>query len=332
MIEHGGKLRSAAERWGIPLSDWLDLSTGIAPWSYPVPPIPAECWQRLPEEDDGLEAAACAYYGVAQLLPLPGSQAAIQALPRLRAARHGAGIAAVLDPAYGEYAPAWKAAGHALHRFGAEALLPTADQADVVMLANPNNPDGRRFAADTLLEAARRLAPRGGWLIVDEAFADGEAVPCLAPLAGTEAAPNLIVLRSVGKFFGLAGARVGFCVAETVLLDALRELIGPWAVPHPARFAVKAALADSAWQAAQRLRLQEAGTRLATLLAANGWEQPAGTGLFQTVFTPQAEALFERFAQQGILLRHFPQWSALRFGLPPDEAGWQRLAAALKHA
>ncbi|HEX5392373.1 MAG TPA: threonine-phosphate decarboxylase CobD [Rhodocyclaceae bacterium] len=328
MIEHGGKLRTASERWGIPLGDWLDLSTGIAPWSYPVPPIPAECWQRLPEEDDGLEAAACAYYGVSHLLPLPGSQAAIQALPRLRCKRHGAGIAAVLNPAYGEYAPAWKAAGHELRPFAADALMQAADSADVVMLANPNNPDGRRFSADDLLEAARRLHLREGWLIVDEAFGDGETSPCLAPFAGTKAAPNLLVLRSVGKFFGLAGARVGFCVATESLLADLHELIGPWAVPHPARFAVQAALADTAWQAAQRLRLQEAGTRLASLLKQRGWGEPAGTGLFQTIFTPDAESIYEYFAQQGILLRHFPQWSALRFGLPADEAGWARLARA----
>lgn len=330
MIEHGGKLRSAAERWAVPLSDWLDLSTGIAPWPYPVPPIPAECWQRLPEEDDGLEAAACAYYGVSHLLPLPGSQAAIQALPRLRAKRHGAGIAAVLNPAYGEYAPAWKAAGHALQPFAADALMQAAHSADVVMLATPNNPDGRRFSADDLLEAARSLRLRDGWLIVDEAFADTELAPrSCAPLAGTEAAPNLIVLRSVGKFFGLAGARVGFCIAEESLLSDLQELIGPWAVPHPARFAVKAALADTAWQAAQRLRLQEAETRLASLLRGKGWGEPVGTGLFQTVFTPDAEAIYERFARQGILLRQFPLWSALRFGLPTDEAGWQRLERAL---
>lgn len=329
MIEHGGKLRSAAARWGIPLADWLDLSTGIAPWSYPVPPIPAECWQRLPEEDDGLETAACAYYGVTQLLPLPGSQAAIQALPRLRAHRHGLSVAAVLDPAYGEYAPAWKAAGHELRPFAATELMRVADRVDVVMLACPNNPDGRRFSADELLEAARCLRLRDGWLIVDEAFADGESSRPLAPLAGTDAAPNLIVLRSVGKFFGLAGARVGFCVAEPSLLEGLQELIGPWAVPHPARYAAKAALADTPWQAAQRLRLQEAGTRLAGLLQDKGWGEPVGTGLFQTLFTPEAKAVFERFAHQGILLRHFPQWSALRFGQPADEAGWRRLEAAL---
>jgi cobalamin biosynthetic protein CobC len=329
MIEHGGKLRSAAERWGIPVSDWLDLSTGIAPWPYPVPPIPAECWQRLPEEDDGLEAAARAYYGVSHLLPLPGSQAAIQALPRLRAERHGAGIAAVLDPAYGEYAPAWKAAGHELQRFAADGLMQTANSADVVMLANPNNPDGRRFSADDLLKAARSLHLRGGWLIVDEAFADGESGQCLTSLAGTHVAPNLIVLRSVGKFFGLAGARVGFCIAEELLLSALQELIGPWAVPNPARFAVKAALADSAWQAEQRLRLRDAETRLASLLRQKGWGEPVGSSLFQTVFTPDAGTIYERFARQGILVRHFPQWSALRFGLPADEAGWQRLESAL---
>ncbi|HTH40914.1 MAG TPA: threonine-phosphate decarboxylase, partial [Rhodocyclaceae bacterium] len=120
MIEHGGKLRAAARQWDIPLAQWLDLSTGIAPWSYPVPPIPLECWQRLPEDEDDLLPVARAYYGSERLIALPGSQAAILTLPRLRPP----GTVAILDPAYGEYAPAWRAAGHEVIGFSAEALGP----------------------------------------------------------------------------------------------------------------------------------------------------------------------------------------------------------------
>ena len=69
MLEHGGRLRVAARRFGIPLSDWVDLSTGINPQPYPVPPLAPEVWLRLPETDDGLEAAAARYYGNPLLLP-----------------------------------------------------------------------------------------------------------------------------------------------------------------------------------------------------------------------------------------------------------------------
>ena len=325
MLEHGGRIGEAAARWGIPAADWLDLSTGIAPFPYPVPPVPPACWQRLPEEEDGLDAAAQACYDAASLLALPGSQAAIMGLPRLR----GAGTAAVLAPAYGEYAAAWRAAGHRVAAMAADGLEDAAAKSDIVMLGNPNNPDGARFPRERLLAAAHDLARRGGWLVVDEAFADAEPEQSLAAFAGGEA-PNLIVLRSLGKFYGLAGARVGFAIAAPALLERLRELVGPWAVANPARWAARQALADAPWQAMQRERLLEASTRLTGLLEAAGLGASAGTALFRYLPTDRATDIFEALARQGILVRRFAEPAALRFGLPGDEAGWCRLEAALR--
>jgi len=325
-------LRAAARQWDIPLAQWLDLSTGIAPWSYPVPPIPLECWQRLPEDEDDLLPVARAYYGSERLIALPGSQAAILTLPRLRPP----GTVAILDPAYGEYAPAWRAADHEVIGFSAEALGPIANNAEqvkVVMVANPNNPDGTHFAAADLLAAAATLQKRQGWLIVDEAFADAEPEQSLAAVAGGPDAPNLIVLRSLGKFFGLAGARVGFAIAQPDLLQALQEAIGPWAISHPARFVACQALTNREWQAQQQTRLRGASERLAALLQTSGLlgegARLSGTALFQTLFTSHAEALFLNLARQGILIRHFPQWQAVRFGLPGAETEWERLQWAL---
>lgn len=334
MLEHGGQLRRAAAQSGIPLAAWLDVSTGIAPRPYPVAQdIPGACWQRLPEEEDGLEDAARAYYGAAHLLPLPGSQAAIQTLPELRTPRAGH-VVAVLQPAYGEYAPAWRAAGHTVRPFRAEALATTvaADEVDAVMLANPNNPDAHRFARADLLAAADRLRARNAWLIVDEAFLDAEAnasAHSLATEAGTPGRENLIVLRSMGKFFGLAGLRVGFACGAPDLLAALRERIGPWAVSHPARHVARTALLDHTWQAAQRQHLQREGERLTSYLRQAGFSHPQSTALFCTVATPLAASYHQQLAQLGILARCFDAPSALRFGLPPDEDGWQRLARAL---
>ncbi len=328
MLEHGGKLRAAAARWGIPLGDWLDLSTGIAPDGYPVSPPSADSWRRLPEGGDGLEDAAAAYYGTSRLLALPGSQAAIMALPRLRPT----GTVAILAPSYGEYAPAWQAAGHATRLFAPGEFESVAATCDAVMLANPNNPTGERFARARLLEAARVLHARGGKLIVDEAFADAEDSESLASIAGGSEAPNVIVLRSLGKFFGMAGARVGFAIARAAVLERLAEAIGPWAVAHPAREAARAALADAAWQARQRERLLAGSARLAHLLADAGLESAGGTALFRYVLTPRAAAVFEMLARQGILVRRFDRPAALRFGLPGAEPEWQRLAAALQRA
>ncbi len=322
MLEHGGKLRLAAQHYGIPLSDWVDLSTGINPQAYPAPPLDPLCWQRLPEDDDGLEAAAAAYYGNERLLVLPGSQAAIQGLPAL----FSPVSVACLSPTYEEHAQAWTRAGHKLRRL---PTLPRALAAATpnVLLCNPNNPTATTLPRSALLAAAEQLQRRGGWLIVDEAFADPEPDNGVAALAGSADAPNLIVLRSLGKFFGLAGARVGFVFAAPEKLDRLRELIGPWPVAHPSRAVARLALADLAWQDATRKRLADSSQRLADGLAPFG--EVTRTALFCTLKTAHVAALFEHLARRAILTRRFDQPGLLRFGLPGPEAEWQRLALAL---
>ena len=319
MLEHGGRLRRAAEAYGIPLADWLDLSTGINPRGYPVPPVPADAWLRLPEDDDGLEAAAADYYGSAHLLPVAGSQPAIQLLPAvLRGER-----VSLLAPGYAEHAHAWRERGAVA--VGADEIDAAVARSDIVVLVQPNNPTGVHFGRERLLEWHTRLARRGGWLVVDEAFIDTTPAQSLVPLAGAD---GLVVLRSVGKFFGLAGARVGFVFAPASVRAALAERFGPWTIAGPARWAARHALADRAWQAQALSALQAAGERLQALLATHGL--PArGPALFKLVATPDAAHLHEVFARRGILLRLFETPQAVRFGLPADEAGWARLAAAL---
>ena len=319
MLEHGGRLRRAAETYGIPLGDWLDLSTGINPQGYPVPPVPADVWLRLPEDDDGLEAAAADYYGSAHLLPVAGSQPAIQLLPAvLRGER-----VRLLAPGYAEHAHAWR--DRRAVAVGADEIDAAVAHSDIVVLVQPNNPTGVHFGRERLLEWHTRLARRGGWLVVDEAFIDTTPAQSLVPLAGAD---GLVVLRSVGKFFGLAGARVGFVFAPGSVRAALAERLGPWTLAGPARWAARHALADRAWQTQARAALLTAGERLQALLETHGL--PArGPALFKLVATPDAAHLHEVFARRGILLRLFETPQAVRFGLPADEAGWARLAAAL---
>ena len=322
MLEHGGGLRAAAERYGIPPSDWLDLSTGINPQGWPVPPIPATVWQRLPEVDDGLEAAAAAYYGAESLLPVAGSQAAIQGLPQLREP----GRVGVLHPSYAEHAHAWRRAGHQVELLPAEGLDGALGRLDALVLIHPNNPTGVRFPVESLLDWRARLAARGGWLVVDEAFMDATPEGSLAHHIGL---PGLIVLRSLGKFFGLAGARAGFVLAEPVVLDRLRESLGPWAVTGPSRWVAARALSDRDWQAEMRTRLDRAGHRLADLLKRQGLSAAGGTGLFQWMPLPNAIFWQDALARRGILVRRFTDPPGLRFGLPDGEPAWRRLGLAL---
>jgi cobalamin biosynthesis protein CobC len=237
MLEHGGRLIQAVARYGIPLVDWLDLSTGINPDGWPVPALPPEVWQRLPEDGDGLEAAARAYYGTDSLLLVAGSQAAIQTLPQLRVS----GRVGVIHPGYAEHAHAWRRARHSVLAVSTEQLNDAVPQLDVLVLIHPNNPTGALLPLEQMLDWHVQLASRGGWLMVDEAFID--ATPP-ASLARYSDRPGLIVLRSLGKFFGLAGARVGSVLAERALLDRLAERLGPWTVTGPSRHIATRALAD----------------------------------------------------------------------------------------
>ncbi len=325
MLEHGGRARAAAARYGIPLERWLDLSTGINPHGWPVPPIPATAWAQLPQDDDGLEAAARDYYGAPNALPVAGSQAAIQALPWLRPP----GRVVLLAPGYCEHAAAWARAGHTLVPLAPDEVAGAVDVAArgaVVVITQPNNPTGHSWPPQTLLALHDQLAARGGWLVVDEAFVD--ATPQIS-LAAHSQRPGLVVLRSLGKFFGLAGARVGFVLAAPELLETLRDALGPWPLAGPSRSIATAALADRAWQLATRARLAQDSARLAALLTRHGLPPAGGSALFQWVPAMQATVLHGALARHGILTRLFEDPPALRFGLPGDEAGWQRLDSAL---
>ncbi|MCG8428651.1 MAG: threonine-phosphate decarboxylase CobD [Chromatiales bacterium] len=323
-LEHGGRVRQAATAYQIPLEQWLDLSTGINPIAWPVPEIDPQLWQRLPEEQDGLLEVAADYYGCRQLLPVAGSQVAIQWLPRLRSScRVG-----VLTPGYSEHAHCWRQEGHQVQELDLAGLEAAIDQLDVVVIARPNNPDGLMISLETLQQWQAQLAERGGWLVIDEAFIDATPEQSLLsePLA-----EGLIVMRSLGKFFGLAGARIGFLFAEKKLLQQLQAALGPWSLNNPARWLAMQALKDKVWQQQTRERLILDTERLQKLLTEYGLEPATGATLFQLVRTPKAAVIFDRLASQGVLVRIIRPISSLRFGLPGSEADWQKLEKALSN-
>jgi len=322
MLEHGGRLRKAAEQYGIAEEAWLDLSSGLAPWPFPLPAIPLRAWARLPETDDGLEQAARDYYGASEVLPVAGSQAAIQLLPRLRRA----GKVGVLSPCYAEHAEAWRRSGYRVREVLEQEVDFFLDSLDVLVVVNPNNPTGLSLTPERLLDWHARLAQRGGWLVVDEAFMDNTPQLSLARHAHQV---GLIVLRSFGKFFGLAGVRLGFVLAERRLLKLLAEQVGPWAVSGPTRVLGQACLRDTQGHARQRARSEAASERLVDVLQRHGLKPQGGCALFQWLISAEAEPLYHFMARRGILLRLFTHNSSLRFGLPAEEADWARLEQAL---
>lgn len=326
---HGGDLADAVARGqhaDAGTSDWLDLSSGINPNAYPLPEIPAEVWTRLPGREDmeRLQSAAAQYYGApdeAGIVAGPGSQALIQVLPACLPELE----ISIVGPAYSGHAAAWEAAGRMTRE---RDTLAGCDPAGVAVVVNPNNPDGRTTAREDLIAFADEATRSGGWLVVDEAFCD--LVPSLS-VAPHCCARNLIALRSFGKFFGLAGLRLGVAIVPPDLAERLAKRLGPWALSGPALKVGAQALLDTPWQEQQRNDLQSSAGRLDACLAAHRLKVAGGTALFRLVETPRATALFDHLLEHRIYVRQFPEhprW--LRFGLPGAQADWQRLEAALR--
>jgi cobalamin biosynthetic protein CobC len=326
---HGGRIDMAALLYPSAPQPWIDLSTGINPVAWPVPQIPLARYQRLPlaREIAQMTTAAADVYGLpakAAMVPVSGSELAIRLLPRVL----GAGRVGILTQTYGSHAAAWRDAGAEVHEL---ATLPDANihGLQTLIVVNPNNPDGRAIARADLVAFAQAWSAAGRWLIVDEAFADVR--PDVSVLAMPELPIGVVVLRSLGKFFGLAGLRVGFVVVSEPDASAWRRLLGDWPVSGPACEIATLALRDRAWIAAARARLAADRRQLDGILGHAGLKLLGGTDLFGLFEGPDGIDLLDRFARAGILVRGFAaEPRHYRFGLPADEAAWRRLEAACR--
>ena len=323
---HGGALEVARRLAPGAPEPWIDLSTGINPHAYPLPDLEPEAWSRLPEIGAlaRLEAAAARRYSAAAINVVagPGSQALIQALSRILP--HG-GVGA-LGPTYSGFASAFAPVGAGVVEV---KRLKELGGLDVAIVVNPNNPDGQITPRSALLDLHERLAGRGGTLIVDEAFADFDAES--ESLASTLPSSGVVVLRSFGKAYGLAGLRLGFALASPDIVPSLRAALGPWPVSGPAIAIGIRALADWDWLKATRTRLSGDAARLDALLHGVGWRIIGGTCLFRLAARADARAAFGRLIGGGILARPFADApDRLRFGIPGDENAWKRLATALR--
>ena len=320
MRDHGGDIDRAAGRFG--RRDWIDLSTGINRRPWQAAPLSAHALTALPTRADEarLCALAAARFGCAadQVLPMAGASAAIQLFPHVLAGRR----AAVLSPTYNEHAASLRAAGWQVETpQDVEGLA----GADLAVIVNPNNPDGREFTPAQIAGIAATV----GHLIVDESFADPRPDLSVAPARPA----NVTVLRSFGKFWGLAGLRLGFAIAAPDLLARLAERAGPWSVSGPALEIGAAALEDQKWSEETVTWLSEAALHLDQIVTQPGWRLTGGTHLFRLYHTPDAQTAQDRLARAGIWGRVFPwhpHW--LRLGIPGDRAEFARVEAALTAA
>ncbi|MEM6827833.1 MAG: threonine-phosphate decarboxylase CobD [Pseudomonadota bacterium] len=313
---HGGQIDAMAAAFPDAPLPWIDLSTGINPFPYPLPPIPKEAWTRLPTVTSRArcEGAMAEAFGCdrAHCRAVSGTELVIRQLPEIL----GKERVVLRGRSYGDHAESWSAAGATIK--AVSDPLGHLDDADVVVLVNPNNPDGTRWPVEQMEAARYELASRGGWLIVDEAYADLEPTQSMSPMAGRK---GLIVLRSFGKFFGLAGVRLGAVLGPPPILSKLGDRLGGWDVSGPALSIGEYAYANLEWQNATRLKLSAAREELSHLLAKAGIEEMGGTDLFRFVRVPDAKEVWEALAIKGIAVRRFTDDNQhFRIGLPNPEA------------
>lgn len=327
-VYHGGNLAGAAVEFGIPRDKWVDLSTGINPNPYPVMNLSDDLWARLPDQNrlQDLKEAAAAYYNVDDpelVIPVSGTQTLLQILPHLFEKPKQVRI---LEPTYKEHAHCWAMAGHAVK--GVADLATAEKDGDIIIVVNPNNPTGQTYAANELVELAKRQYAKGGLLIVDGAFADCTQEVDVSSHAGMN---GLLVLRSFGKFFGLAGIRLGFVLAGGDLAVRLKEGIGPWAVNGPALEIARQAFLDKTWISQTKNRLEQQAADMDKMLTRYGFAIKGGTSLFRFFKCQEGQEIYRLLGEQGVLVRPFADIKDhIRIGLPKDEREWERLEIALK--
>tara|TARA_B100000315_G_scaffold218311_2_gene219524 strand:+ start:1151 stop:2167 length:1017 start_codon:yes stop_codon:yes gene_type:complete len=318
---HGGNLTAAAKEFGVAEADMVDLSTGINPTCYPHIEVSERALRMLPTPGDVeiLLSAARQFYHVPEsssIIAAPGTQSVLQSLPQLYPDRR----VAILSPTYSEHGHTWESAGNTVTPVSEFDAL---SQGSIAVLVNPNNPDGRHYQPEDILNFAEHVE----LLIIDEAFGDASPELSVVPQLNRQ---NILVLRSLGKFFGLAGLRLGFVIGDADITAALTERLGPWAVSGPAIEIGARALADQGWIAGMKEDLASKSTRLNEILQTNALTIVGGTELFTLIETRQAQAIYQALGKAGILVRRFedePNW--LRIGLPGADREWEILATAL---
>ncbi len=326
VLVHGGNIARAAHMYGRPVDDWIDVSTGINVHSYPIPELSAHVWQRLPYPDEQFIAAAFAYYQSRNILLTAGSQPILECLPQALGELGNRQAVLIPDIGYQEHRHAWQGHTQVVDYNGliddSEAITKGLAEQDIghLLVINPNNPTGIRYSVEQIYAWAAQLASKQGFVVVDEAFIDCQPEQsCITPNMPS----NVLVIRSFGKFFGLAGIRLGALIAMPTILEYLANQMGIWRVNGPAQAVSTAAFNDRQWQQQMRAQLanQQAQQRQIwqPVLHALGARIQADTALFRSFTMPAelAQEVHQKAAMQGILTRPVDidgQTSLLRMG------------------
>jgi len=330
-IRHGGDIQRALELYGGKTDEWLDLSTGISPWSYPVPALNDSLWRDLPSSNQALITAASRYYGCAesQIITTPGSQLAIRLIPQFLDQKQTVAIPLI---GYQEHAKSWQIADHLVtpyRDFSHLQQLVNSEKVANVVLINPNNPSGEKVSPEQLSGLSKNLV---GLLLIDEAFSDVDPSSSVCSKA-TSADSNIVVLKSLGKFFGLAGARVGFAIGVHPIVAKLNQLLSPWSMSGPSIKLAASALNDTDWQVMQRQRITENAEKQKFVLGSIKHTMTdyrlKEHGLFFSVFGQHSDLtdLHTRMAEQKIWTRLGDPY----VGQNQNKLNWLRLSLAGDH-
>ena len=314
---HGGNITAAANEFGLPEDQWIDLSTGINSTSYPNTQLSADIFRVLPRTSsmDCLIKEARIFYNVnnnSQIIAGAGTQSILQTLPLLFPNRE----VYILTPTYSEHQYTWEKAGNKVFTVKTLNAIPN----DVIaIVVNPNNPDGHKYSVEELLNLSENLE----LLVVDEAFCDTELNLSVIPHLANH---KILALRSLGKFFGLAGLRLGFAIGMPLITRHLAVRLGPWAVSGPATEIGTRALADTSWVSDMKTTLNSQSSRLNHILIKQNLSIVGGTSLFTLIKSKHAFRIYNALAKNGILIRRFENYETwLRIGLPGPENEWEKL-------
>jgi len=332
---HGGRLSDLARLYPEAPTPWIDLSTGINPHAYPISPMDHALLNRLPDplEEEALRLAAADAYGVSadHVLAAAGSQMLIGLLPVFLTRFFLPSLVRIVGPTYSGHETAWAKAGFGVEHvpsFTASCAVASAlpQRHMVTVICSPNNPTGHSLTMDEIAALAATHARQGGLVVLDEAFAD------FAPQSAASLLPHpgLVICRSFGKTYGLAGIRIGFLLGSHPVLHAMRAAIGPWPVSTPGCHIGREALSDHRWRTQMGSRLATEMAALRRIVTRAGLDYVGGTTLFSLFRSPHAQQIWDDLARAGLLVRRF-EWDRdlLRFGLPGEASTLSRLARAL---
>ncbi len=335
--KHGGNLGDAIGQYNIAREQWLDLSTGVSPWAWPIPKLAEHVWTDLPPSTNELLISASNYYRCERehIIASPGSQLIARLIPQQIETSN----VAIPVLGYQEHRHSWELAGHTIHFYQSTSELNTlidSKKVEHAVVINPNNPTGELITAVNIDRIAKKLS---GLLIVDEAFMDIHEYNQIqtnesnesdtTPDSTIESAiahphDNQIVLRSVGKFFGLAGLRVGFAVGKHPIIKTLEAILEPWSLNHASQLIATKMLNDTVWQQSQALKIKSESKHFENIIRGfshitlNNFHISNG-GLFITLFANK-----KSLQQTHRLLAEYGIWTRLHN--PDDQQAWLRFS------